>query len=544
VAHDDGHWFITTESRIWKIPVGMDLKAPHFGGGFLPLPTDVGLVGIPQELIDLDYYHFGDPDQVGGFLFVPMEGGEPAIAVFRASNLEYLGLKLVGQSQACDDKVQSCDGQTQSPWIALNPVDGLLYTSDNYIDDDRPLFRYHLDIDRLAATCSTRESCEVEESINFVDRWQILEADGSPLSLRLGRYIQGGVFMPSGHLFLSNGKSENLVFPNDPEDRRVGIHLVNREGRIIADSYNPDRICSGLIFKSGCVMRDPDGSFPFQFDPSRFVAEEPEGLDWWDLNDGSAPGIRGQLHVLLLDNDLYDADGVYFKHYRVGGVCIQGCDSDGDGLSDAEEFELGTDPSSPDTDGDGLGDGAEVNEYGTDPRNIDTDGDRLNDGEEVDVYFTDPLNPDSDQDGLSDGAEVIEHGTDPLNSDTDGDGLPDGLEVQLGLDPLSADTDQDGIPDGQDVEFIQIWLGSLPPELLRSTGAGALLHLLAQLDAIESMIAGGNLTGASALLRNLRRQVDGCGLVPDADDTVRECAAQLATRALIDLLRRNLGIAP
>ena len=32
-------------------------------------------------------------------------------------------------------------------------------------------------------------------------------------------------------------------------------------------------------------------------------------------------------------------------------------DSDGDGLSDAEEVVLGTDPGNPDTDGDGVGDG-------------------------------------------------------------------------------------------------------------------------------------------------------------------------------------------
>lgn len=41
-------------------------------------------------------------------------------------------------------------------------------------------------------------------------------------------------------------------------------------------------------------------------------------------------------------------------------------DSDGDGLTDAEEVELGTDPDSADTDGDGVDDGDEV-EGRTDP---------------------------------------------------------------------------------------------------------------------------------------------------------------------------------
>ncbi len=43
-----------------------------------------------------------------------------------------------------------------------------------------------------------------------------------------------------------------------------------------------------------------------------------------------------------------------------------GCDTDGDGLTDAEERVLETDPLNPDTDDDGLSDGEEVNN-GTDP---------------------------------------------------------------------------------------------------------------------------------------------------------------------------------
>ena len=44
-------------------------------------------------------------------------------------------------------------------------------------------------------------------------------------------------------------------------------------------------------------------------------------------------------------------------------------DSDGDGLTDAREAELGTDPALTDTDGDGLSDGEEVDFLGTDPLN-------------------------------------------------------------------------------------------------------------------------------------------------------------------------------
>lgn len=57
-------------------------------------------------------------------------------------------------------------------------------------------------------------------------------------------------------------------------------------------------------------------------------------------------------------------------------------DSDGDGLSDGLEAELGTDPESTDTDGDGLTDEVET-EMGIDPTLSDTDGDGFDDGVET-----------------------------------------------------------------------------------------------------------------------------------------------------------------
>lgn len=127
-------------------------------------------------------------------------------------------------------------------------------------------------------------------------------------------------------------------------------------------------------------------------------------------------------------------------------------DSDGDGLTNREEKELGTDPRNPDTDGDGLSDGAEVNTYKTKPLVADTDGDGLKDGEEVHTEKTNPNKPDTDGDGLNDGDEVKNRGTDPNKADTDSDGLFDGAEVNMHLtNPLNADTDGDGLRDGDEV---------------------------------------------------------------------------------------------
>ena len=94
---------------------------------------------------------------------------------------------------------------------------------------------------------------------------------------------------------------------------------------------------------------------------------------------------------------------------------LAGClsfDSDDDGLTNAEEEELGTNPDKADSDGDGLDDAEEV-DLGTDPTEEDSDADGLEDGDEVDAG-TDPMVADTDTDGISDGDEVT-NGSDPLN---------------------------------------------------------------------------------------------------------------------------------
>jgi len=80
-------------------------------------------------------------------------------------------------------------------------------------------------------------------------------------------------------------------------------------------------------------------------------------------------------------------------------MCIFSCDdkpdlsdSDGDNIVDIVEASLGTDPTTPDSDGDGLPDDKEYYVYHTDPLHTDSDGDGDLDGWEVD-RGRDPLNP-------------------------------------------------------------------------------------------------------------------------------------------------------
>lgn len=145
----------------------------------------------------------------------------------------------------------------------------------------------------------------------------------------------------------------------------------------------------------------------------------------------------------------------------------QSQDTDGDGLTDAFEALVGSDPTNVDTDGDGLTDGYEAMVSATDPLSADTDGDGVPDAQELDAgtdagtlpgtagvvgegAFAENVRDgfvDTDGDGLSDTLET-RLGLDPTSADSDGDQLSDAWEVASGTDPLLADSDGDGLTDG------------------------------------------------------------------------------------------------
>ena len=80
-------------------------------------------------------------------------------------------------------------------------------------------------------------------------------------------------------------------------------------------------------------------------------------------------------------------------------------DSDGDGLSDDDEATLGSDPNNPDTNDDGLPDGA-AHAAGLSVTDPDMDSDGLANLDEA-TAGTDPFDPDSDADTVLDGADCF-----------------------------------------------------------------------------------------------------------------------------------------
>lgn len=182
------------------------------------------------------------------------------------------------------------------------------------------------------------------------------------------------------------------------------------------------------------------------------------------LLDSDGDGLSNQeefdrhTHPMILDTDgggMSDGGEVNYMLDPLDPADDDG-DFDGDGLSIEQEVVAGTSPSNPDTDGDELSDGDEVlGSYGfvTNPIVLDTDGDMLGDGDEELTWFTNPLVADTDGDGIGDGAEVfgtMGSASSPTDPDTDDDGLTDAFEASLGTDPSDSDTDDDGLTDGEE----------------------------------------------------------------------------------------------
>ena len=80
-------------------------------------------------------------------------------------------------------------------------------------------------------------------------------------------------------------------------------------------------------------------------------------------------------------------------------------DPDEDGLTTAEELEIGSDPRNPDTNGDGLLDGAAVR-GGKSATDMDMDDDGLSNLDER-AIGTDPFRADTDEDSVNDGEDAF-----------------------------------------------------------------------------------------------------------------------------------------
>ena len=269
IGHDTSYWYITQTEYLWRIPVELPLASANSG--------DPGVFRFHMDhfsdLTDLGYAHFGDPvgyrHEETDYLLVPIEndaiGLTGAVAVFRCPELEFLDLVEL--------PLQSVD----AGWCAVDEV-GHLYSSFQHAST---IFQYDFDWEQLHTTS--------DASVTFLSEIPLLDEQGhNVLDLET---MQGGEFGPDGKLlYLLSGFHDD----NNQEMISEGIHVMDTTTwRRIAHSTN--------------------GYGYFNYDYSTVWDGEPEGLTVWDLDDGRAPNVRGQLHVFMLDNEAFDDVTLY--HY-------------------------------------------------------------------------------------------------------------------------------------------------------------------------------------------------------------------------------------
>jgi len=266
-THDRDNWYITQEKALWRIPVQHDLKSVSSSD---PGVSEILLDHLPV-LTKARFNHFGDPayyeygDQ--GFVVVPLEGdGGQGIAVFRAdASLSFVTYEPLPQAHAA--------------WCAVDPQ-GYLYSAPDY-DFVTGISKYHVDW----------------ETLRYGKPAKWLKPESSlALSGPVIDGLQGGEISPDGKLLYLSMFGYLSFFS--------GIRVYDMStGKLIGESSNGS------------------GIFNFEIHTGRF--EVAEGLTIWDLDDGRAPHISGQLHVFMFYDDKIGDDNAYLKHYD-GTIDVDG----------------------------------------------------------------------------------------------------------------------------------------------------------------------------------------------------------------------------
>jgi hypothetical protein len=108
IAQSPSHWYWISRYKIERVPIGSSILSP----------VDAR-VSFPSAFSALGYDHFGDGDVFGDRLFVPItrSGLVPVVLVYD------LDLNLIAWGTL---------PQGGGGWVAVNPLDGHLYSSDPY----------------------------------------------------------------------------------------------------------------------------------------------------------------------------------------------------------------------------------------------------------------------------------------------------------------------------------------------------------------------------------------------------------------------------
>ncbi len=277
------------------------------------------------------------------------------------------------------------------------------------------------------------------------------------ISINVPTNVQGEATL-TGNININNALKalENVNLYGEVKNTNESV-IFSKYGDIVIDSQNVNlnglvyapfgsvtinaqnlNLNNVVIIAESIVLTCPNVNANNSNNASAFVGRTSEQLDipydeWQYMKDEN-------------NNEIPD----FFEKYNNWSLLV---DTDYDQLPDCIERILYTDILNPDTDGDMLPDGYEILTTLTNPAGYDSYYSGISDGEyDIDKdglsnyqeyqIGTNPYNNDSDSDRLIDGDEISEYYTDPLLFDTDNDGIGDADELYVGSDPLTANENE------------------------------------------------------------------------------------------------------
>jgi hypothetical protein len=452
-------------------------------------------LGSDPSDADTDGDGANDGAEVGGNVNAPLDtDGDGTPNVLESSVTDSDGDGIVNQNDAANSN--PCVPNANSAPCLTTDADGDGLTNGQ--EDALGTSRGNPDTDGDGAN----DGAEVGGNVNAP-----LDADGDGIP----NVLESSV---------ADSDNDGVANQGDPANGNPCVPNANGVACLAADS-DSDGLTNAQEDALGTGRNSPDSDG----DGANDGVEAPGGNPVDSDGDGT-PNVR--------ESSLVDSDGDGLANQNdpanddpcspnANSAACVATDSDGDGLTNAEEDTLGTNRNDPDTDGDGIGDGAEAANP-ADPADSDDDGipDVLEGGDSDNDGTPDASDTDSDNDGILDADEA---GADPLHlvdtdndgtpdhldRDSDGDGIPDALEI--------GDFDADGTPDHLDTDSDNDSL----PDALESNASGSDSDGDGIDDAFDAdEQGGGDIDGDGIADSAAARDADGDGLADfrdvDSDD--------------------------